>query len=189
MLVLSARDEVELITPAAERLLEPLRGNGPAATRLPVPVRAVATSARRRAGVPGDEGPPALHVPTGAGWLTLSASLPDGGRSGRVAVVVQRTDELRAAPLRLEAYGLTAREREIATLVAAGLDTEAIAARLHLSPWTVQDHLKPIFDKTGTRSRPQLRAQVFFADYLPAIMTATPVDQRGGPGRPPAPPG
>jgi Bacterial regulatory proteins, luxR family len=50
-------------------------------------------------------------------------------------------------------YGLSAREREIATLIAAGLSTKALANRLYLSPWTVQDHLKSIFEKTGTHSR------------------------------------
>lgn len=179
MVVLSPDDEIELITPPAERLLDPLRGNGPGARRVPVPVLALAAAARRPDGAGGDEGPPPLHVPTAAGWLTLHASLPDGGRSGRVAVVVQRTDEAQAAPLRLEAYGLTPREREIATLVARGLGTSAIAERLVLSPWTVQDHLKPIFEKTGTRSRRELRAQIFFSEYLPGIATRRPLDAKG----------
>jgi DNA-binding CsgD family transcriptional regulator len=47
----------------------------------------------------------------------------------------------------------------VAALAAHGLTTEALAERLFLSPWTVQDHLKSIFDKTGTRSRRQLRAR------------------------------
>jgi DNA-binding CsgD family transcriptional regulator len=62
-------------------------------------------------------------------------------------------------------YGLSAREREIATLIAAGLSTKALANRLYLSPWTVQDHLKSIFEKTGTHSRRELRARIFFADF------------------------
>jgi DNA-binding CsgD family transcriptional regulator len=186
MLVLSPGDEIELITPPAERLLEPLRGNGPGSRRVPVPVLALAAAARGPGHGPGDEGPPPLHVPTAAGWLTLHASLPDGGRAGRVAVVVQRTDETQAVPLRLEAFGLTPREREIATLVARGLSTSAIAERLVLSPWTVQDHLKPIFEKTGTRSRSQLRAQIFFSENLPGIVARRPLDARGAlaPGAP-----
>ena len=64
--------------------------------------------------------------------------------------------------LRLRAAGLTDREREIAVALIRGDDTAAIAASLHLSPYTVQDHLKRIFDKTGVRSRRAFVAQWAF---------------------------
>jgi DNA-binding NarL/FixJ family response regulator len=50
-----------------------------------------------------------------------------------------------------------------------GLGTNAIAARLCLSPWTVQDHLKSIFEKTGTATRGELVARVFFEHYAPRL--------------------
>ena len=176
LLVLDRRDDVELLTPQARRLLEPL--GDPASLTLPMPVLAVAATARAQRGR-GD--PPAVHVPTAAGWLSLYASLPEGRSSGRVAVVIPHTAGEGAAPLRLEAYGLTAREREVASLVAAGLDTQAIAGRLFVSPWTVRDHLKAIFEKTGVRSRGELRARVFYEEYLPAIAAGAPLT---GDGRP-----
>ncbi|MFE2147311.1 response regulator transcription factor [Streptomyces sp. NPDC059456] len=51
---------------------------------------------------------------------------------------------------------LTPREREIAALVTEGLTTPAIAARLYLSPRTVDTHLSHIFRKTGVTTRAAL---------------------------------
>jgi DNA-binding CsgD family transcriptional regulator len=93
--------------------------------------------------------------------------------------VLQTTPEAQAAPLRLEAFALSAREREVAALIAQGLDTAAISEQLFISPWTVQDHCKAIFEKTGTRNRRELRSLVFFHDHLPAIAVRTPLDAGG----------
>ena len=76
-----------------------------------------------------------------------------------------------AIPARLvaDACCLTAREREVTRLVARGLPTTAIAARLYLSPWTVQDHLKAIFQKVGVGTRGELVARVFFQPRVPEL--------------------
>lgn len=54
-------------------------------------------------------------------------------------------------PANLDA--LTDREREVLTLVAAGLSNKAIAARLYLSVRTVEGHLGSLYAKLGVRSR------------------------------------
>jgi DNA-binding CsgD family transcriptional regulator len=96
-----------------------------------------------------------------------------------VAIVIQRAKPEAAVALELEARGLTQREREVAGLAVQGMSTVAIAERLFLSPWTVQDHLKAIFEKTGAHSRRELRALVFFEEYLPAIGARRPLDASG----------
>jgi DNA-binding CsgD family transcriptional regulator len=51
---------------------------------------------------------------------------------------------------------LSARERELVTLVAQGTTDAQIAAQLHISVRTVRSHLDRIRDKTGCRRRADL---------------------------------
>ena len=53
-------------------------------------------------------------------------------------------------------YQLSEREEIIAQLAAGGLTNKQIAERLCISPFTVQNHLKSIFEKTGLDSRTKL---------------------------------
>jgi DNA-binding NarL/FixJ family response regulator len=55
---------------------------------------------------------------------------------------------------------LTAREHEIADLVAAGRTNREVAEQLVLSPKTVEAHLRNIFAKLGVRSRVELAREV-----------------------------
>jgi DNA-binding CsgD family transcriptional regulator len=51
---------------------------------------------------------------------------------------------------------LSARERELVTLVAQGRTNAEIAAQLYISAHTVRSHLDRIRDKTGCRRRADL---------------------------------
>jgi DNA-binding NarL/FixJ family response regulator len=53
-------------------------------------------------------------------------------------------------------YGLTPREREVLTLVAAGCANKEIARQCAVSEETVKHHLTRIFDKVGATNRTEL---------------------------------
>jgi DNA-binding CsgD family transcriptional regulator len=59
-------------------------------------------------------------------------------------------------PQQLRALGVTGREVEVLELVAGGLTNREVAARLYLSPKTVDRHVSNLFDRTGRRSRAEL---------------------------------
>lgn len=58
---------------------------------------------------------------------------------------------------------LTAREREIISLVALGLHNKAIAQRLRISDTTVRHHLTSVFEKLSLSNRLELMRYVFAA--------------------------
>jgi len=107
----------------------------------------------------------------GGRWLVAHASrLAGAGQDGQIAVILKVAQPAEVAPLMLAAYALTPRETEVATLVLAGRPTDAIAAALFISPLTVQQHLKSMFEKVGVRSRRELVARVFTEHYAPRMM-------------------
>jgi DNA-binding NarL/FixJ family response regulator len=75
------------------------------------------------------------------------------------------SDTYKAPPVQMSARsptsdGLTAREREIASLIAGGLSNREISGRLVISEGTVEVHVKHILSKLGFRSRSQVAAWV-----------------------------
>ena len=56
----------------------------------------------------------------------------------------------------MELDRLTNREREVMTLVAAGLTNDEIEARLFVSPATAKTHVNRAMTKLGARDRAQL---------------------------------
>jgi DNA-binding CsgD family transcriptional regulator len=142
-------------------------------------VQAIAGATRAAISAAGHGAPatlPSATVKTPAGtWLVLHGGLLGSAGSGQHAVFIQRAHPTLVAPLLLRAYGLTPREQEVTQLVLRGATTAQIAARLGISPHTVNDHLKAIFDKTGARTRGELSATLFFGEHLPRIQEHVPV--------------
>jgi DNA-binding CsgD family transcriptional regulator len=169
LVVLSEAGELESTTPGVDRWLADLPDGDIDAGRLPTAVHAVAARALRTAEGSEDPGELALaRVLSRSGtWVVLHGAALVAAGSRRAAVIVEPAHPARITPLLMSAFGLTAREQEVTTLVLRGDSTAQIAERLVVSPHTVQEHLKKVFEKTGVRSRRELVGKVFFAHYEP----------------------
>lgn len=169
-LVVLDGDLVRAASASAERWLEEIaddfRGAG---DRLPAALLAVAGAARRTGEEDGPTPSARAVLRTRAGrWLGLhGVRLDAGGGASEVAVIIEPARPPELAAVVMSAYGLTARERDVAQQVVSGASTAEAAAALHISPYTLQDHLKSIFDKVGVRSRGDLSKAVFDRHYAP----------------------
>jgi DNA-binding CsgD family transcriptional regulator len=99
-------------------------------------------------------------------WLVLHASvLENASGDGNVAIVVEPAKSGDLAPIIVEAYRLTPRERDVVRAIAQGRSTPEIATELFLSAHTVRDYIKAVFDKVGVSSRGELVAKLFAEHY------------------------
>ncbi|CAM5539364.1 Putative LuxR-family transcriptional regulator OS=Streptomyces griseus subsp. griseus (strain JCM 4626 / NBRC) OX=455632 GN=griT PE=4 SV=1 [Streptomyces griseus subsp. griseus] len=141
----------------------------PQGIRVPAWVQATAMKARAVA-QERDRGQARARVRNRAGrWLVCHASClrEAGDRLGASAVVIEPAKTSEIVPLIVDAYELTDRETEVTQFIARGLPTGEIAAQLHLSPHTVRDHIKAVFEKVGVSSRGELVGKLFTEYYAP----------------------
>lgn len=179
LIIVGADNAVELMTPPARDLIDALGSDALNYEdgALPATVLSLASfirASKRRS----EAGSNAVTVPSPAGWITLHASRA-GPADDSVAIVLERASGPQSATLRLEMHGVTPREREVATLLARGLSNPEIAAALVLSPHTVQDHVKSLFEKLNVSSRQELVARVFVDEYVPEVVQGTPLTSYG----------
>jgi DNA-binding NarL/FixJ family response regulator len=109
-----------------------------------------------------------------AGYLTKDAGRDDIRRALEAAIAGQSVLDpaVQAALLKAAQHaprarphdpasppdGLTDREAEVLTLIAAGLSNHEIAAQLYVAEATVKTHVNRIFSKTNSRDRAQAAA-------------------------------
>jgi DNA-binding CsgD family transcriptional regulator len=102
---------------------------------------------------------PALADDWGSPRRWLEAAADAFARNG-IEPLVRRCRRLLDGPQpsRWSRLGITDREADVLRLVAEGSSNKEIAARLHLSPRTVEKHVESLLRKTATQSRTQLVA-------------------------------
>lgn len=150
---------------AAQWLADLADSNGHSGASLPASVQATASWACRAA---GGEATARVRARSGM-WAKIHAARLTGPSGLHVAVVMEPADEALIRPLLMHAHELTARERQVVDLVVRGRSTDQIATSLFISPYTVQDRLKTVFEKVGVRSRRELVALVHARDFQPLI--------------------
>ncbi len=144
VLLLNGSDRIVSADAVARRRLALLPG--PGGDQAPGVMSFLAARARwDRAGGPATARMRALD----GRWFEIDVSVLDDAGAGNVAAVMQPAPSELVLDSVLRAMGLSAREREVAALLAQGRPTKSIAAMLGLSPWTVQDHVKAVYAKTG----------------------------------------
>jgi DNA-binding CsgD family transcriptional regulator len=163
-------------TAASQDWLDALLPPDPGSHAVPASVYNVAAQVLAfEAGVDDHPASTRTHLSDGL-WLTLRAAriadverhpIAPGLITPGIVVTIEETSATERLELFGRAFALTRREDELVGLLATGADTRAMARQMALSEYTVQDHLKSIFTKTGARDRIILLARALGAGPTP----------------------
>ena len=105
-------------------------------------------------------------------WATHSRSIMPGDVPGRIAEAVEQANAFDvsgrtpASNTRGDESGLTAREREVLALIAAGCSDREIAERLFISRHTATTHVGNILLKLDVTTRAAAAARAVQAGYV-----------------------
>jgi DNA-binding CsgD family transcriptional regulator len=157
VIVLDRSQSIVSISSEAEYWLGELSDRETSAD-LPVAIRMAAAQLEKLSELPPGEPAPVLKLRSRSGrWLAVHASILRGAEE-RTAVVIEPATPAQLGSFLLEVHGLTPAQRRVAALVLRGRSTRQIVEELHLSPHTVQEHVRAAYDKVGVGSRRELIA-------------------------------
>jgi DNA-binding CsgD family transcriptional regulator len=158
VVVLDQAGSVTSVNDAAERWLAQIPDSDwPSSCQLPVPLLAAAAAAGHDQ---TERGPaPAVRLrTTGGDWLSVHASLLHGSGSQSTVLILEEPGPGEITSLILDSHGVTGAQAKVVALVLRGCSTKQIVSQLAISQYTVQEHLRAVFDKLGVRSRQELAA-------------------------------
>jgi DNA-binding CsgD family transcriptional regulator len=143
-------------TPPFRARLAELPRSGPDPEALPPAVYELAARVLAAPGEPiGLPNRVRMRAPSGR-WSVIEGAELEGTDARQVAITIRDATSEEVVDVLCKLHDLTGRERELVALMLHGLSTDQLARALYISPYTVKDHLKAIFDKTGVRSRREL---------------------------------
>jgi DNA-binding CsgD family transcriptional regulator len=165
LILFDANGEIASMSATAPRWIERLldgTGRGP----LPAPIVSAASAALAGARAEGRDAEPLVRTRLYDGsWVSILGTVVRVGSTPTAAVVIERAHRDRVSRLLMAIHGLSPREQEVTRLVLRGLSTIELARCLEISPHTVQQHLKSVFEKVGVNSRRELVASLFREAY------------------------
>ena len=153
-MLLGRSGEIISTTEAAERWIDAIEPGGGVPSVFRSLLAALDHDPAPRATVHGAAGPVTIHLAAAKG-------------GDAVAAILERPRPVELTPVITAAHGLTARETDVASAVLRGLTTRQAANLLEISEYTVQDHLKSVFDKVGVVTRGELSFELLVRHYLP----------------------
>jgi DNA-binding CsgD family transcriptional regulator len=159
VVILDAAGSVTSVNDAAKRWLAQIPDSDwPSSCQLPLPLLAAAAAAGTTGAGQRHRAPTIRLRTSGGNWLSVHASRLHGPNGRSTVLVLEEPGPGDITSLILDSHGVTGAQAKVVALVLRGYSAKQIVSQLAISQYTVQEHLRAVFDKLGVRSRQELAA-------------------------------